>query len=78
MDDAFGFGDTDGARWIRREKLYGAQRQGVNYGAIAIKTHRGLRQATALRVWKHWMRHGGHEWVRHGVISALRCALRRL
>ncbi len=34
-------------------KLYGAQRQGVNHGAIAIKTHQCLRQATALRVWKH-------------------------
>jgi hypothetical protein len=32
---------------IRREKLYGTQRQRVNHGAIAIKTHQCVRQATA-------------------------------
>ena len=48
MDNAFGCRDTDGARWIRREKLYGAQRQGVNHGAIASKTH--PRRASGHRV----------------------------
>jgi hypothetical protein len=78
MDNAFGCRDADGTRWIRRDSTVRGAEAGVNHGAIAIKTHQGLRQATALRIWKHWLRRGGHEWVRHGVISALRCALRRL
>jgi hypothetical protein len=37
MDNAFGLKETFGARWIRREKLYGAQTKCVNRRVIAIK-----------------------------------------
>jgi len=42
MDDAFGFGDTDGARWIRREKECTARRRRAsNRRVIAIKEQPG-------------------------------------
>jgi hypothetical protein len=37
LDNAFGLIETFGARWISREKLYGAQTKGVNRRVIAIK-----------------------------------------
>src|ERR1039457_4636988 len=47
MDNAFGLRATDGARWISREKLYGAQTKGVNRRAIAIKEQPDLHYRPA-------------------------------
>src|ERR1035437_833632 len=47
MDNAFGLGKTDGARWIRREKLYGADTKGVNRGVISIKAPPALHYRPA-------------------------------